>query len=46
MGQAGALLAKFHAFNTAPKRDTAGSAAPGDGADKRNSTTSDGTAQG
>ena len=45
-GRAEALMAKFRAFNTAPKRGAAGSAASGGGADKRDSTTSDGTAQG
>ena len=46
MGRAEALLAKFCAFNTAPKRGAASSAASGGGADKRNPTTSGGAAQG
>ena len=45
-GRAEALLGKFHAFNTAPKRGTADSVAPGGEADKRDSTTSGGVAQG
>ena len=45
-GRAGALLLKFRAFNTAPKRGAAGSAASGGGADKRDCTTSGGAAQG
>ena len=51
-GRAEALLVKFRAFNTAPKRGAAGSAASGGGADKRNSATkagllaNDGAAQG
>ena len=45
-GRAEALLEKFRAFNTVPKRGAAGTAASGGGADKRNSTTSGGGAQG
>ena len=45
-GRAEALLSKFRAFNTAPKRGAAGPAAPGGGAAKRDSTTSGGAAQG
>ena len=45
-GRAEALLAKFHAFNTVPKRGAAGSAASGGGDDKRDSITSGGAAQG
>ena len=45
-GQAEALLSKFCAFNTAPKRGAAGPAARGGGAAKRDSTTSGGAAQG
>ena len=45
-GRAEALLAKFRAFNTAPKRGAAGSAAPGGGAYKCDSTTSGGAVQG
>ena len=45
-GRAEALLAKFRAFNTAPKRGAAGSAASWGGPDKRNSTTSGDVAQG
>ena len=45
-GRAEPLLSKFRAFNTTPKRGDAGSAAPGGGANKRDSTTSGGAAQG
>ena len=45
-GRAEALLSKFRAFNTAPKRGAAGSAALGGGAEKRDSTTSGGAARG
>ena len=51
-GRAEALLEKFRAFATAPKAGTAGSAASGGGADKRNSAmeagllANDGAAQG
>ena len=45
-GQAEALLSKFRAFNTAPKRGAAGPATPGGGATKRDSTMSGGAAQG
>ena len=45
-GRAEALLAKFHAFATAPKAGAAGSAASGGGADKSDPTTSDDAAQG
>ena len=43
-GRAEALLAKFRAFSTKPRRDAANPGASGGGAAQRNSTTSDGTA--
>ena len=43
-GRAEALLAKFRAFNTKPRRDAANPGAPRGEAAQRNSATSDGTA--
>ena len=44
-GRAEALLAKFRAFSTRPKRRAAGSTASGGGAARRDPTTSDGAAK-
>ena len=44
-GRAEALLARFCAFSTTPRRDAANPGASGGGAAQHNSTTSDGTAK-
>ena len=44
-GRAEALLARFRAFSTKPRRDAANPGASGGGAAQCNSTTSDGTAE-
>ena len=44
-GRAEALMAKFRAFSTAPKRGAASSAASAGGAAQRDPTTSDGAAK-